>query len=313
MLFSLSACKKTTKNTVSDTNTTETQETEIVDGKKTVSSVAAYLVSSYTGKFDEMCFEGYNKSKVSPSDYGTSFSIVVCSNNSSIFVNQIEKITVKSNSGEAVNMSTRTYMLNNERACIVFAKTEGEHKISEFALLVKTYDGEEKLIPVEESGGEQVLEKVVAMPDGAKFGDIVKVKDNYYFILQNGNLSSSTYSYDNKMFSEVIIGIILVPLNNTYSQTIKTDDFKPVFFDTDNLGNYGVKTKFDINNEEIKKNYKDNYKGLFVDFLSLTFTIEMVDSNEDQITEKRNYVMNNTWLKGNFEENYLFKIYPKNS
>lgn len=315
MIFSLVACGNKTEdpelNNADELENVE-QETVKVDGETTVKNVTIDLISVETNKFDNMNFHNFTKSTLTPSDDGTAMTILITSDSEEIPLSQIEKVTIKSAKGGAVNMSTRTYMLNNKKACIVFAKTEGIHKASEYAVHLKTYDGQDRLMPISDKVNAENLKEVATPAGDAKFGDIITVKNEPYFILQSGSLSSTMFGAEDKKFSEVIIGTVLVPLNNSFTHKITTDDFTTQFFDNKEYGDYGVKTAVKINDKTMAENYADNFAGLFADLITCSFTIEVTDDvSQDQIVARRDYVMDNTWLKGTFTENFLYKIYSK--
>ena len=315
MVFSLVACGNKTENPELE-NADELQnveeETVKVDGETTVKSVTIDLISVETNKFDKMNFHNFTKSTLTPSDDGTAMTILITSDNEEIPLSQIEKVTIKSSKGSAVNMSTRTYMLNNKKACIVFAKTEGIHKASEYAIHIKTYDGKDRLMPISDNTNAENLKEVLTPAGDAKFGDIIMVKNEPYFILQSGSLSSTVFGAEDKKYSEVIVGTVLVPLNNSFEHKITQEDFTTQFFDNKEYGDYGVKTTVKINDETMTKNYADNFAGLFADLITCSFTIEVKgDVAQDQIVARRDYVMSNTWLKGTFTENFLYKVYSE--
>lgn len=313
-LFSLCACNDSNTPSESTNSTQEiskpTENTKEISGKTTIDNITVSLISLETNKFDNMYFEGFTKSTLTPSDDGTAMTLLIHSINNDINLNQIESVTIKSSKGSAVNMSTKTYLLNNGGACLVFAKTEGIHKATEYAVNVKTYDGEDKLLVIPEKTTLDKVRDFCTSPGDAKYGDMILIKNEPYFILQSGSLSSATYSSDDKNYSEVIIGTILIPLNNTFKSSLVSSDFSTKFYDIENYGNYNVKTEYKLNDEKMKTDFKNSFSGMYADLITCSFTIEVDKStSQDQITARRDYVMNNTWIKGNFEENFLYKIY----
>lgn len=314
LLFSLCACgnNKTQTNDTNKTQETAQPKEEIkeANGKTTVDNITVSLISLETNKFDAMFFENFTKSKLTPSDDGTAMTLLVHSINNDISLKQIESITIKSSKGSAVNMSTKTYLLNNGSACIVFAKTEGIHKPTEYSVSVKTYDGDEKLLVIPENVTPEKANNFTTPAGDAKYGDMITIKGEQYFILQSGSLSSATYTADNKNYSQVIVGTVLIPLKNTFKSNLLQTDFSTKFYDIKNYGNYNVKTEYKLNDEKMRNDYKNNFLGVYADLITCSFTIEVDKSiPQDQIVARRDYVMNNTWIKGNFEENFLYKIY----
>lgn len=313
LLFSLTACGGNKGEDVTNTPQTTTppiEEIVEVDGKTTIDNIQVTLVSVETNKFNNMYFDGFTKSTLTPSDDGTAFTFLIHSINDNISLGQIESVTIKSAKGSAVNMSTKTYLLNNKNACLVFAKTEGIHKATEYSIAIKTYDGEEKLLVVPEKETPEKAKDYCTSIGDAKYGDLIMIKNDAYFILQSGSLSSATYSSDNKNYSEVIVGTLLIPLKNTFTTSLSENDFKTKFYDIENCGSYNVKTEYKLNDEKMRTDYKNSFTGLYADLITCAFTIEIDKSiPQDQIVARRDYVMNNTWIKGTFEENFLYKIY----
>ena len=310
-LFSLSGCKtdnfEKKLDNKKDNKTTEI--TENVTGEKTTEGLKVSLVSVQTGKFAEMNFVDYKKSSISPLDDATALVLLLYSDDDNIPLSQVEKATVRSSDNKVVNISTRMYMLNNKKGCVIFAKTEGIHKPEEYGIFVSTYDGAEKFIAVPKNGETNVAEGLSTETDKAKYGDIVKIKNNLYFVLQNGSLSSTTYNSEGTDYSEVIVGMVFVPLTESYKSKFTDNEFTSSFEDTEHLGDYGVKTEIKVNDKMLKDSYADNYKGLYVDFITCSFKIKITSSEKEQITKQRDYVMNNTYLKNNSDKNFNFKIY----
>lgn len=314
MIFTITACKNN-KPDDSNTNPTGNNDVEInqdnVDGQTTIENISVALLSIETNKFANMCFDDtYNKSTLTPSDDGTAMTLLIYTNNNEIPLSQIEKITIKASNNTPMNMSTRSYILNNQKGCIVFTKTEGIHTMDEFAVEIKTYDGKKILIPIKNAKEMSFVDKYCTNISDAGYGDLVKVKNDYYFILQSGSVSSALFGQDGKSYSELIIATSLIPLKNTYTHSLYSSDFETKFIDTEKLGNYDVKTTLKVNDEEMMTNFSTCFSGLFAEFITHTFTIEVDgEVSAEQITARRDYVMNNTWLKAKFAENWLYKPY----
>ena len=316
LLFSFTSCgihniPDIENPTSSQDNQAEASNNNSNSENANMEEISVSLISVRTNKFDNMQFADYTKSQVSPSEDGTAFTLIVHSNHADLNINQIETITIKTADNKTVNMNTRAYMFNNKKAYVVFAKTEGIHKPEEYAVSVKTYDGNERLIPVQNAESAEIMESILTPAGDAKYGDIIKMKGEYYFVLQNGKLSNTSYTADNITISEVVIGVVFVPLTNSFTQGIKNEDFTTEFFDNEELGTYGVETTLKINDTELKEQYADNYKGLFTELITVTFRLESEETDVENVNAKRDYVVDNTWLKGNFEENFLFKVYPR--
>ena len=102
----------------------------------------------------------------------------------------------------------------------------------------------------------------------------------------------------------------MIPLYNDYEYKLTKNDFTTLFMDNDKIGKGSVKTQFDINDEEIIKGMQANYKNLFFEVLTCTFSVEIKENvKREQTIARRDYVMNNTWFEGKFDETFLYKPY----
>jgi hypothetical protein len=291
---------------------TEPVETTLQDikGDTLLQMIDVSLISIKSSEFKDMYFSDFIQSTNNPSDVGTAMTILLNTQTDDVSLKDIESVAIKSPTGMAVNMNTDVFFLNNEKCCIIFAKTEGVHKASDFAIFIKTKDGGEKLFSIPEKETAEVVNKYLVESGNAKYGDLIKIKDRVYFILQSGSLSSVVYTLDDKKYTKVILGTSLVPLENDFTYKLTDNDFTSVFYDVDNYGDFNVKIDLFVNNEESLKTYKDSYSGLFVELITCDFTLEVdMKLDVEQSTARRDYVMNNTWIKGTFDENFLYKLY----
>ena len=316
ILFTFTACGGNGDNkgetTTSSTVSTEPVETTLqsATGDTLLALMEVSLVSLKTNDFSKMHFSDYIQSSIEPSDKGTAMTMLLRTTTDSISLRDVESVAIKSPTGMPVNMSTDVFFLNNEKCCIIFAKTEGIHKTDDYAVLVKTKDGAEKLFPIPQKATPDVINKYVTDPGQAMFGDLIKIKDRVYFIYQSGSLSSVVYSLEDKKFTKVTLGTALIPLENDFTYKLSNDDFTSVFYDIDNYGDYNVVTELSVNDADALKTYKDNYKGLFTELITCEFTLEVNPKlDTEQSTARRDYVMNNTWIKATFEEDFLYKLY----
>ena len=316
MLFTLVSCVKTNGNQTEETTTiepvTKPEETTLQEAKgdTLLQMLDVSLISIASLEFDKMYFSDYIKSTINPTDVGTAMTLILKAKTDDVSLKDIKSVLIKSSTGMPVNMSTDVFFLNNEKSCVIFAKTEGVYKANDFAVLVKTKDNAEKLFPIPENATPDVVNKYIVDSGEAKYGDLIKIKDRVYFILQSGSLSSVAFTLDDKKYTKVILGTSLIPLENDFTYKLNSTDFSPVFYDVENYGDYNVKTDLMINNEETIKSYQDNYSGLFIELITCEFTLEIDPKlDAEQSTARRDYVMNNTWIKGTFDEDFLYKLY----
>jgi hypothetical protein len=312
MCFTIVGCGNKKDNNEQD-DVGNKVNSEIVDGQTTIENVSVALLSYSTNKFVNMCFDDtYNKSTLTPSDDGTALTLLVYTNNKEISLEQIEKITIKSVKNTAMNMSTKYYMLNNKQAYIIFTKTEGLFDAEHFAVEIKTYDKKDILIPIKKDVDTTKVSSLSEKIDKATFGDIVNINNNYYFILQSGGIGSALVGMEGETYAESLVGISFIPLQHNFAPKLTKDDFTYKFFDNDNRGSKDVKTELLINDEELMTLHQRHFNGHFAEFIVLRYTITTDETKPtSEVKDFLNYVAKNTWLKGTFEENYLYNPFNR--
>jgi hypothetical protein len=298
------------KNNTSTTVETQKEEVKELNGDELLNTLRVSLISEEVSKYKYMYFSDYIQSSLEPTDDGTAMTLLLHSDDPTITTKNIKSITMKTIEGTAVNMSTKTYNLNNGKGCIIFAKTEGKHQPDEYSVLVKTVNDKEKLIPVPNTKTPEIIKDHITPAGQARFGDLITIKDRTYFILQSGSLSSTVYDYEDKKYAKVVLGTTLIPLDNKFVHELKHDDFIPKFFDVMEYGNYNVETDLSINDSEMLETHKEVYKGLFAELITCTFVLEVrKEADTSETVARRDYVMSNTWIQGTYDPEFLYKLY----
>jgi hypothetical protein len=282
---------------------------EGISGKETLENIQLSLISYKVDKVENMNFD----SKVPECEKATAMTLLLYSDNISIPLSQIEKTEIKTKGGTPIDAEIDTFVLNNKKASIVFVKIEDNKQLENLSLEITTYDGNTKIFSIPTEEKPSILKTFTTEIGDATNGDVIYISGIPYFILENGVFESYSYSCDNSLYSEAVVGTILVPMTNLFRETLAEDNFSVVYYSEDGKENdYGTSISYKLNNEEMVSKYKHKFSGLYSELLTCTYRIEMENKDDTVAIDHRDYMIDNTWYKINTEKNALLKLKGKN-
>lgn len=281
---------------------------EGISGDQTLQNIKLSVISHQIENIENMDFN----TDTQKCDKGTAITLLLYSDNISIPLSQIEKTEIRTKGGSPIKAEVKTFTLNNKKACLVFVKIEDNKELDSLSLAVKTYDGSFANFAMPTEATPTIAELFATDLGDATYGDLIYINGLPYFILENGVFESYTYTHDNTLYSEAVVGTILVPLTNLYSQTLVEKNFKTVYYSKDGEPNdYGTSISFRLNDEEKVEKYSNKFTGLYVELLTCTYRIKMDNKNDAEAVEHRDYMIDNTWYKIGTDDNALLKLKGK--
>ena len=287
----------------------DTNFKEGIGGKETLENIKLSVVSYNVDDVENMNF----KTDVHQCDKATAITLFMYSDNISIPLSQVEKTELKTTGGTTIDSEIQTFVLNNKKASIVFIKIEDNKELENLSLEITTYDGNTKTIPLPTEQTPNLLKTFATDIGDATYGDVVYISGIPYFILENGIFESYSYNYNDSLYSEAIVGTILVPMTNLFRETLVEDNFTVVYYSKDGKENdFGTSISYKLNDEDMIKKYENKFSGLYCELLTCTYRIKMSNPNDKVAIEHRDYMINNTWYKIDTEKDALLKLKGEN-
>lgn len=277
-----------------------------ISGTKTLENVKLAVLS-----YKVLDIEKMNFSNSTPQcNKGTAITLLLYSNNISIPLSQIESVQLKTTGGSLIENETNLFTLNNKKACLALIKIQDNKKLENLSLTIKTYDGNSKDLSLPTKETPHLINPFTTELSQAKNGDIINIGGVSYFILENSIFETYKYQHSTVDCSETITGVILVPLNNTFTPTLTYKNFTVVHHDSDKeVDTSDISVHFLLNSEQMIEKYSNKFENLYCELLTCSFKVSLENSTtEEEALKHKEDVVNNSWYKIATEDNALFKI-----